>query len=238
MNSIVSSRRRVSPTIRLVCIGCWILAAAAMAGKPIQFRGAYRTGGEAIRHAKWKDVDVAVIDDRLPDLDTLACLDRIGHLAPHVRLIVACEALNQRSTNLWFMAGAAGCMAKSALPAEVASACSQAFDDGFCLPPSLCHEVMDTAQRLQFVSRLGLKLTHREMDTLIGVLLSKPNKDIAARLGVGLGTVKTHVRGLLRKFGVASRIELVARCASVVAPQENQSPLNPWTSRPSASITS
>jgi DNA-binding NarL/FixJ family response regulator len=190
---------------------------AAFRGGPIQFTGAYRTGAEAIERTEWADVDVAVIDDRLSDLNTIGGLHRLSQLAPHVRLIVACEALEQRSAILWLMAGAAGCVAKSAPAAELARACSQAFDVGLCLPPGLFHEAINTAERLRFVSGLGAELTPRETDTLVGVLLGQSNKDIAAQLGVELSTVKTHVHDLLRKLGVATRTDLVARCAASLA---------------------
>jgi two-component system, NarL family, nitrate/nitrite response regulator NarL len=225
MNANGSPRRRTSSPIRLVCIGRWDVCGAAFGGGPIEFRGAHRTGAEAMERTGWGDVDVALIDDSLPDLDTIICLQRLGELAPHVRLIVACEALDQRPAILWLMAGAAGCVAKSAPAPEVARACLTAFDSGLCLPPGLSHEVINTVERLRFVSVLGAELTPREMETLVGVLLGQANKGIAARLGVELSTVKTHVHELLQKLGVATRSELVARCAAAVAAPGDGSPV-------------
>jgi DNA-binding NarL/FixJ family response regulator len=201
---------------------------AAFGGGPIEFIGAYRTGAEAIERGAWGAVEVAVIDDGLPDMDTIACLQRLRQLAPHVCLIVACEALNQTSAILWLMAGAAGCVAKSAPAAEVARACLWAFDFGLCLPPGLSHEVINTVQRLRFVSGFGAQLTPREMDTLVGVLLGQTNKGIAARLGVELSTVKTHVHELLRKLDVATRSGLAARWAAAVAAPEDGSPVQSY----------
>jgi DNA-binding NarL/FixJ family response regulator len=225
MNANWSPRWRTSSPIRLVCIGRWDACGAAFGGGPIEFKGAHRTGTEAIERAGWGDVDVAVIDDSLPDLDTIACLQRLGQLAPHVRLIVACEAPEQSPAILWLMAGAAGCVGKSTPAAEVARACLQACEFGLCLPPGLFHEVINTVDRLRFVSGFGAELSPREMDTLVGVLLGQANKGIAARLGVGLSTVKKHVHELLRKHGVATRSELVARCAGAFAARNDGSPV-------------
>jgi DNA-binding NarL/FixJ family response regulator len=194
----------------------------------MELKGAHRTGAEAIEGAGWGDVDVALIDDSLPDLDTIVCLQRLGQLAPHVRLIVACEALDRSSAILWLMAGAAGCVVKSAPAAEVARACLSAFDFGLCLPPGLSHEVINAVQRLRFVSGFGAELTSREMDTLVGVLLGQTNKGIAARLGVELSTVKTHVHELLRKLDVATRSGLAARWAAAVAAPEDGSPVQSY----------
>jgi DNA-binding NarL/FixJ family response regulator len=226
-----SSWRGTSSPIRLVCIGRCGVRGAAFGGGPIKFRGTYSTCAAAVKRAGWGDVDVAVIDNSLPHVDTVGCLQRLGQLAPHVRLIVICEALDQTSAILWLMAGAAGCVLKSAPASEVARACLRAFDTGLCLPLSLSQEVINTVQRLWFISRFGVQLTPREMDTLMGVLLGQPNKDIATRLGVALSTVKTHIHDLLRKFGVGNRGDLVARCAATVAAPEDGSPVHSYPGR-------
>jgi DNA-binding NarL/FixJ family response regulator len=226
-------RLKTSP-IRQVCIGRWDIDGVAFDGEPVHFRNVYRTATEASEHAEWPVVDVVVIDDHLPDLDTAGYLHRLGQLAPHARLIVACETLDESTATLWLMAGAAGCVAKSAPPAEVSRACLQAVEFGVCLPPSLLHGVFDTAERLHLASGFAPHLTPREMDTLVGLLLGQENKDIAARLGIGLSTVKTHVHELLRKFGVASRTDLIAKCARAVASPGIGSPFGPRISRPSS----
>jgi len=70
------------------------------------------------------------------------------------------------------------------------------------------------------------------MDTLVGVLLGRQTKDIAAGLGVELSTVKTHIHHLLHKLGVASRRGLRARHAAAVAAAEVRLPGYPATITP------
>jgi DNA-binding NarL/FixJ family response regulator len=53
-------------------------------------------------------------------------------------------------------------------------------------------------------------LTRREKDILGQVMLGLSNKDIASNLTVAVGTVKTHVKSILRKLDAASRTEAVA----------------------------
>jgi DNA-binding NarL/FixJ family response regulator len=209
---------QVSP-VRLVCIGRWEVGSRSFQGQPIILGGAYRTGTEAMQRAAWGGLDVALIDDRLPDLDTFDCLRRINQLAPQVRVVVACEGLQEASAMLWLVAGAAGCVPKSISMGDLARACLLAFHAGVYLPPTLLRKAVSTIQRLRLVSRLGGHLTPREMDTLLGVMLGQSNKDIAARLGVEVGTVKTHIHRLLLKFDAPGRHELVGKCASAVATQ-------------------
>jgi DNA-binding NarL/FixJ family response regulator len=56
-------------------------------------------------------------------------------------------------------------------------------------------------------------LTEREQDVLNGIHRGCCNKTIARELGIGVGTVKTHVKGVLAKLHVASRTEAAAVAA-------------------------
>jgi DNA-binding NarL/FixJ family response regulator len=53
-------------------------------------------------------------------------------------------------------------------------------------------------------------LTRREEDILGQIMLGLSNKRIASKLTLAVGTVKTHVKSVLRKLGAASRTEAVA----------------------------
>lgn len=54
------------------------------------------------------------------------------------------------------------------------------------------------------------ELTEREVDVIELLLLGASNKEIAAELGLGLATVKTHLHHTFRKTAVNNRSELVA----------------------------
>jgi two-component system NarL family response regulator len=53
-------------------------------------------------------------------------------------------------------------------------------------------------------------LTRREEDILAQIMLGLSNKRIASKLAVAVGTVKTHVKSILRKLDAASRTEAAA----------------------------
>ena len=60
------------------------------------------------------------------------------------------------------------------------------------------------------------ELTRRELDVLRHLVRGESNSRIAEALYVSPGTVKTHVKNLLRKLGVANRAEATARYHAVV----------------------
>lgn len=59
-----------------------------------------------------------------------------------------------------------------------------------------------------------VQLTARETDVLRLMAIGCPNKTIAARLDIAIGTVKAHTKAILSKLGAASRTE-----AAVIAKQ-------------------
>lgn len=61
----------------------------------------------------------------------------------------------------------------------------------------------------------GLGLAPREHDVLELIMTGCSNRDIAEQLGIGVGTVKSHVSSILRKSGAHSRIQLA--CALTCA---------------------
>ena len=68
----------------------------------------------------------------------------------------------------------------------------------------------------------GEALTERETDVLRELARGRANKEIAAALGIGEKTVKTHVSNLLAKLGVQSRTQaaLAAARMGLVDPAE------------------
>ncbi len=55
----------------------------------------------------------------------------------------------------------------------------------------------------------GPKISRRETEVLMLVVTGRSNKEIAKELHISVRTAKFHVSALLRKYGVASRGELV-----------------------------
>ena len=64
------------------------------------------------------------------------------------------------------------------------------------------------------------EITGREMDVLREITTGASNAIVAERLGISEGTVKVHIRNLLRKTGYVSRTELAIKarmlCAAVI----------------------
>lgn len=78
---------------------------------------------------------------------------------------------------------------------------------------SLVSKSVGVARRALASAVVAEPLTRREREVLGHVVAGMTNKEIGARLGVGERTVKFHVGGLMRKYGVRARMELARKCA-------------------------
>jgi DNA-binding NarL/FixJ family response regulator len=90
--------------------------------------------------------------------------------------------------------------------------------------PSSCGlgEGNDSDEDLESPSRGSLSLTARQKAVLELLSRGDSNKVIARRLGMRDGTVKVHVRQIMRKFGVTNRTQAAVVCISGGEKSESQ----------------
>ena len=107
-------------------------------------------------------------------------------------------------------AGAAGFLLKDTPPAELLAAIRIVAAGDALLAPSVTRQLIAEFGRTPEPSRPTLTgVTQREVDVLRLVGRGLSNAEIAGRLHLGVGTVKTHVSHLLGKLGVRDRAQLV-----------------------------
>ncbi|WP_122260355.1 LuxR C-terminal-related transcriptional regulator [Pseudomonas savastanoi] len=70
----------------------------------------------------------------------------------------------------------------------------------------------------------SMEVTMREQEVLGLLLQGCTNKEIARQLRISDITVRDHVSSLLRKSRVKTRVELMARCVSILLPGKSNRP--------------
>ena len=111
-------------------------------------------------------------------------------------------------------AGAAGYLLKEISIEEVAGAIRQVVDGQSLITPSMASKLLaeftNLAQKADAKQAvLSPKLTSRELEVLKLVAQGMSNKEIAAELYISENTVKNHVRNILEKLHLHSRMEAV-----------------------------
>jgi len=164
------------------------------------------------------DLDLVVLDASMPRMDNLAGLRRLVEKLPDVPVVVTSPIVSPTQIIAAMRSGARGyilpsmktCVLRHALPLILLGeiyipACALRLDhgNGMLRPEGM-------APRM---GNAGGKLTSRQHEIMVMLGEGKSNKEIARQMRVLEGTVKLHVRGILRKLNVKNRTEAVLAAA-------------------------
>lgn len=180
--------------------------------------GDAENGAEAVRLAAEREPDVVLMDLLMPVMDGITAIQTIRRDAPGVEIVALTSVLEDEQVVAAVRAGAIGYVLKDTHGTQLKEAVRAAAEGRVHLAPEaaarLLREVR-TPERLE-------RLTDRENDVLRLVSLGLSNKEIAQRLGIGEGTVKTHVSSVLNKLGLQSRTQAALHAVrlGVVRPEE------------------
>lgn len=161
---------------------------------------------ELLEHPRLSDVDVALVDCRMPDIDGI-CL--IGILRKR-GLKVRCVALTafDEDENLVgsIKAGAYGHLLKDADAEEIIGTVHRVYRGERVLGAAESGRLMDLISREGVDDACDFDRTDRQIIDMI--VTGSTNREIADRLCLALGTVRNRVSSIFGKIGVRNRTEL------------------------------
>jgi two-component system, NarL family, response regulator DevR len=170
---------------------------------------------EAVAAAHSLQPQVVLMDFRLPDGTGAEATERIRHEHPEVAVLFLSADVSDDSMMRAVDAGACGYVSKAATAEELTSAIRRAGEGEFLLPATTMSRLLarqrETRRTEAEREKLHEELTSREREVLSMMAAGLDNYDIAEKLGIGYGTVRSHVRGVLEKLGARSRLQAVAR---------------------------
>lgn len=168
-------------------------------------------GEEALRRLPQENVDVVLMDIRLPRVSGIACTARLKPLLPNTQILILTVSADSDTVFRALEAGADGYLLKRCTPEELHAAVLDVWRGGVPMTSEIARRVISSFRRQPARSSAATKLTPREEEIL--TLLSKGfvSKEIAAKLGVTYETVRDHLRRIYEKLHVHSRGEAVAR---------------------------
>lgn len=167
------------------------------------------------------DVDVALVDVRMPDLDGLDLLHRMKEKWPGVPVIMLTSFDHAQYVRRALAEGAAGYMLKDATPADLEQAIKVALSGGGnVLSPKVIQNLFDEMEGAARsdegdVHRPSSALTQRETDILSLLAEGRSNRDISRALFLSEKTVKAHLAAIFRKLGVTNRTQAAMAAVSM-----------------------
>jgi DNA-binding NarL/FixJ family response regulator len=177
----------------------------------IELVGEAEDGHQALEVVTLRDPDVLLCDIRMPRLDGLETTRRLTAQGVRTRVVILTTFDTDRNVYDALAAGASGFLLKDAPAQRLVTAIRAAAAGESVLAPSVARRVADELARRRTPQRLEAiaSLTEREHDVLGLMADGCSNAEIAERLVIGEGTVKTHVARILMKLGVRDRLQAV-----------------------------
>jgi len=156
--------------------------------------------------------DVVLMDLRMPLLGGLEATRIISSAHPQIGILILTTFAEEASVVDVLRAGARGFLTKDADRAEVAAAVRAVAQGHMTLGADVGAQLVAGRDRPPRRARLADRygLTPREDEVLALISEGLSNSEIAARLFVGVTTVKTHINAIFAKLGVRDRAQAIA----------------------------
>ena len=180
----------------------------------IEVVGEAADGHEAVGKAQELMPDVILMDVRMPKRSGIEATEKIKELLPHVKILMLTISDEEADLYEAIKAGASGYLLKEISIDEVADAVRSVWAGQSRISPSMAAKLLTEfaamSKRAEERQQLPApRLTDREMEVLKLVAQGLNNRDIAKELYISENTVKNHIRNILEKLHLHSRMEAV-----------------------------
>jgi two-component system, NarL family, nitrate/nitrite response regulator NarL len=165
---------------------------------------------EAVRLLREEQPDLAIMDLRMLPVDGHAMLARFKAEGIGTPIVVLTMSDSQEDLGRAFRAGVRGYLLKDMDPDDVVDAIRRTARGEVVVAPAMAAKLVDLLVPPQPGTTRDdymRSLTEREREILQYLANGKSNKAIALSLGISHDTVKLHVRHILAKLGLRSRVE-------------------------------
>jgi two-component system NarL family response regulator len=171
-------------------------------------------GAAAVEAARELTPDVVLLDIRMPRLSGIEAAAAIKSAVPGVRIVMLTISDDEADLYEAIKAGATGYLLKEISVDELAGGIRAVHAGQSLISPSMASKLL-TEFAAMVTKQSGRErlpsptLTDRELEVLRLVARGRNNREIAADLFISENTVKNHIRNILEKLQLHSRMEAV-----------------------------
>jgi DNA-binding NarL/FixJ family response regulator len=180
----------------------------------IEVVGEAEDGEDAVAKCEELAPDVLLMDVRMPRASGIEATRRLAESMPAMKILMLTVSDEEDDLYEAIKAGAAGYLLKEISIEEVADAVRAVMQGQTLISPSMASKLIQEfnalAKRAEEKQQVPApKLTDRELEVLKLVAQGLTNREIADQLYISENTVKNHVRNILEKLHLHSRMEAV-----------------------------
>jgi DNA-binding NarL/FixJ family response regulator len=164
-------------------------------------------GTHAVRICKKIHPDLVLMDIGLPGMNGIEATSEIVRYCPRTKVMVLTMFDDENSVVAAFRAGVRAFLLKKVSSADLLDALRTVSKGGSYLSPEVSDHLLTRIQQSDLDPSIPVlldRLSPREQQVLRLVAAGKTSKDIATMLELGLQTVRTYRKTLMKKIGVNS----------------------------------
>jgi len=173
--------------------------------------GEAANGEEALRILEQEEVDLVLMDIRMPVMDGVEATERIKEKHPHIKVLILTTFKEDEYIFEGLKNGADAYLLKDISSEELVRAIETVYKGNVLLQPEIAKKVMgalyEKSEKYKHKDLLK-ELTKREYEIALLVGQGKTNKEISESLFITEGTVKNHITNILDKLNLRDRTQL------------------------------
>jgi len=166
------------------------------------------SGEDALRAVREHHPDILVLDIRMPKGDGLSVLRTIHAEKLQTRVVLLTATLDEDEVLEAMKNGVSGLVLKESAAVGLVQTVRRVQRGERALEPSMVSRALDRLSQREEAKKIAEVLSKRETEIVKMVAAGLRNKEIAVKLSIGEGTVKTHLHTIYEKLGVHGRVEL------------------------------
>jgi two-component system nitrate/nitrite response regulator NarL len=173
-----------------------------------ELAGEATCGSDGVDLAVELNPDLVLLDMNMDDMDGVQTLKAMREAGVESKIIMLTVSNDENDLVAAMRQGANGYLLKDMEPEEILEELDKAISGQVALSENLTNLLVTAMQHdNQNPSLEEASLTDRERQILVLIAKGKNNKTIGRELGITDGTVKVHVKHLLQKLNLSSRLE-------------------------------
>jgi two-component system response regulator DegU len=176
--------------------------------KDFEVIGTATNGEDALATVRSKKPDVLVLDINMPKGNGLWVLKSVHTEKLKTRVVLLTATLDDDEVLEAMQSGVSGLVLKEAAAVNLVDTVRRVQRGERALEPMLVSRALERLSQREEAKKIVEVLSKRETEIVKMVTAGLRNKEIALKLSIGEGTVKTHLHTIYEKLGVHGRVEL------------------------------